>query len=289
VNISGGGIGWIHNDIWLKREAPEITVVKGSIHDNPLLDKDTVERTLARFPEEERRAREFGDFVHIGGMVFPGGFEQYLVDPPSPKRFQTGTSVVGMDPGFEERGVHLDGVRQGQPGGDVRRGPVAGEDPADYVKAIRATNLKWGIKDPLYVIDPSARNRATVNAENVEAVLQSLGIYPMHAMNAVEAGIQQMRLRLQKNMWRISRDCRGLRGEADLYRMKDRPDGHFEVVKENDHRLDSARYGSVRACGTPQELQAPRQQLGYQPGVAPSLKDLESMYVPPSHPLGTMA
>jgi hypothetical protein len=46
--------------------------VKGSIHDNPLLDKDTVERTLARFPEEERRAREFGDFVHIGGMVYQG-------------------------------------------------------------------------------------------------------------------------------------------------------------------------------------------------------------------------
>jgi hypothetical protein len=117
--------------------------------------------------------------------------------------------------------------------------------PTDYVKAIRATNQKWGIKDPLYVIDPSARNRATVNAENVEAVLQSLGIYPMHAMNAVEAGSSRCASGCRRTCWRISKDCRGLRGEADLYRMKDRPDGHFEVVKENDHRLDACATGSA--------------------------------------------
>jgi hypothetical protein len=43
--------------------------------------------------------------------------------------------------------------------------------PTDYAKAIRAVNHKWGIKQPLYVIDPSARNRSLTNAESIEALL----------------------------------------------------------------------------------------------------------------------
>jgi hypothetical protein len=73
----------------------------------------------------------------------------------------------------------------------------------------------------------------------------------MHGMNAVEAGVQQIRLRMEKRMFWVSPDCRGLRDEAEEYRMADRPDGEFKVVKERDHRLDALRTRSPPASGTP--------------------------------------
>jgi hypothetical protein len=36
--------------------------------------------------------------------------------------------------------------------------------------------------------------------------------------------------------------CTHLRAEAEEYRMEDRPDGEFKVVKELDHALDATRY-----------------------------------------------
>jgi hypothetical protein len=56
---------------------------------------------LGKYSEEERRAREFGDFMHFGGMVYPGGFEHRLVPVPSPDQVQGHDVVVGIDPGLK--------------------------------------------------------------------------------------------------------------------------------------------------------------------------------------------
>jgi hypothetical protein len=106
------------------------------------------------------------------------------------------------------------------------------------------------------------------------------GIYCMHGQNAVEAGVQQVRLRLQKQMLLISKECRKLRGEADLYRMQDRPDGEFAVVKEADHLLDAMRYLCMTRIYDPATDMPVKQPLGFRPGFAPSVQEL-SMYVPP--------
>lgn len=269
VNLQGGGIGWIYREIFKKREDPDVTVVRGSGFDNPTIPKDALERVLAAFPEDERRAREFGEFMHFGGMIYPGGFEQRLVGPPDPATLRSSEVVVGIDPGLKNAAfvwVAFDNEQRAHVFDELL---LQEKTPKDYVTAIKLKNDKWGIQNPVYVIDPSAVNRSLVNADSVEAELNRLGIYCVHGQNAVEAGVQQVRRRLQHEMLYVSRDCRGLRDEADEYRMEDRPDGEFKVVKENDHRLDALRYVCQYMPWEFHPAELEPEPLGWVPGTAP--------------------
>jgi phage terminase large subunit-like protein len=78
--------GWVRRELWRKREAADITVCKWSIHDNKALSPAAVAYFLSQLPNDLwRKAREFGDFVDIGGLIYPG-FEDALVKgcPPDP-------------------------------------------------------------------------------------------------------------------------------------------------------------------------------------------------------------
>lgn len=239
------GLGWLYRDIYKQREAPHVTVIRGSIHDNPTLDRDTKEATLAEYAEDdpERRSREWGEFAHFGGMIYQGGFEHNLIDPPNPEAVRQLDTVVGIDPGLRNAAmvwIGFDGESRAFVYDEVL---LQDRTPADYARAIEQTNARWGLGgDPLYVIDPSARSRALVNAESVESELSRLGIHSMPGQNDVEAGVQQVRRRLQHGMLYVSRECRGLRDEAEEYRAERRLDGEFKPVKENDHRIDALRY-----------------------------------------------
>jgi hypothetical protein len=298
VNMTGGGIGWLYRDVYKKRDSEHITVIQGAIHDNAHLDAAEVKLTLESATEKEREAREFGRFVHMGGMVYDGGFEGVLMnrdpyDSEEDRRFiQRLDVVVGMDPGLKNAAftwVGFDADNRAYVFDEVL---LQEKTPTDYANALRRTNAKWGIKDPLYVIDPSARNRSLTNAESVEALLQAQGIYPMHGYNPVEAGIQQIRLRMEKGMFYVSPSCRGLRDEAEEYRMADRPDGEFKVVKENDHRLDSLRYAITTRLWDPQMDSPTEAPLGWNPEKAPSPQQLAGAFAARPQevsPLGSMS
>ncbi|MBA2708488.1 MAG: hypothetical protein H0U59_11860, partial [Gemmatimonadaceae bacterium] len=219
------GIGWIYRNIWKRREHPHITVIRGSIHDNPTLDQTSKERALTELSgtddpnDPERRARETGEFAHFGGMVYPDGFNGCLMDPPSLDRVRGWDIVIGIDPGLRNAAFVWVGFDQDHRAFVFDEQLLQDRTPTDYVKAIRSTNAKWGIANPLYVIDPSARNRSLVNAESVEAEFQRLGIYPISGQNQVEPGVQQIRRRIANKMFYVSKDCRGLRDEAEEYRV----------------------------------------------------------------------
>ena len=245
VNMTGGGIGWLYRKVWKKRDTPGTDVVKASIWDNPHLKPEAIERILSEFPAEERQAREHGDFLHFGGMVYVGGFEQHLCDPPARGHVKELDVVVGIDPGLRNAAFVFVGFDSDNVGCVFDEVLLQDRTPKDYAQAIKRTLAKWGVNRPLFVIDPSARNRSLVNAESVEAALQREGIHCVHGQNAVEAGVQEVRKRLQQGALVVSRDCKGLRDEAEEYRIEDRPDGEFKVVKENDHRLDALRYACM--------------------------------------------
>lgn len=250
VNMTGGGIGWLYRDVYKRREDPNTTVVMGAIHDNKHLDANEVALTLANATEKEREAREFGRFIHMGGMIYPSGFERVLCDPPSADHLKGMEIVVGIDPGLKNASfvwVAFDEDNCALVFDHIR---LCEKTPADYARAIRRVNQKWGLRNPLYVIDPSARNRSLVNRESVQAELQRHGIPCVPGQNQVEAGVQQIRRRMESKMLLVSRDpdpdgCRVLRDEAEEYRMADRADGEFKVVKEKDHALDAMRYACM--------------------------------------------
>jgi phage terminase large subunit-like protein len=279
------GIGWLYRNIFKARANPDITVVQASIHDNPHLDPEAVSRALSSLSREERKSREFGEFAHFGGMVYSGGFESNLIDPPAPVQLQGHEIVVGIDPGLRVAAFVWVAFDRDNRAHVFHEEIVQAGTAADYAKAIRAANKKWGVRDPIYVIDPSARNRSLTNAESVESELRLQGIYTQHGQNDVLGGVQQVRLRLQQGALFVSRDCYGLRDEAEEYR-EDAPKhregeddgadaGEFKVVKQHDHRLDALRYAVMSRLWTPERESAKAQRrLAFAgPGFTPDISD----------------
>jgi phage terminase large subunit-like protein len=261
--------GWIRRDIYRNRESPEITVVKGSMRDNPLLTDEQVEYTLSQYQSDIwRRAREHGDFVDVGGLIYPD-FEKCVTEPPEVRQVRGWDVVVGMDPGI--RNAAFVWVAFDTDGRAFIFDELLLHDqtPKQYAEGIAAVNAKWGIKDPTYVIDPSARNRSMVNAESVEGELQRFGIYATHGQNAVEAGVQQIRGRLADQMLLCAKNCVFLRDEIDEYAAEDREntDEAFKVIKRRDHLCDALRYACMFLPYWPAE-QTVKAPLGRMPDQA---------------------
>jgi hypothetical protein len=97
----------------------------------------------------------------------------------------------------------------------------------------------------------------------------------VHGQNDVEAGVWQLRTRMQHGRWFCSKDCRLTRDEADEYAAEDREDGKFVPVKTNDHVLDACRYiAMTRPFDPVLEEEAPERVLGWRPDHAPSASQL---------------
>lgn len=265
--------GWIRREIWKKRESPNITVIKGSIHDNPSLNQDAKQFFLESLSSDLwRQAREYGDFVDVGGLIY-NDFERIVrKDRPTGKEVRALDPIVAIDPGIRNTALIFGGFDRDNTLGIFDEALLQDKTPSDYVTEIERRLKRWGIdRDRVsFVIDPAARSRAQVNAESVESALARLGVFCVHGQNQVEPGIQQVRLRIQhKRMW-VSPECRGLREEADEYAAEDRPDGEFKPIKQNDHRLDALRYMAMyRPFDAVAEEHAPTRNLGWESGVEP--------------------
>jgi hypothetical protein len=291
VNLKGSGISWLKDEILDRADDPNVTVVRATIHDNPLLSREEIAFTLAQYPEDERQAREFGDFIHFGGMVYPGGFRSVLVKDPAPADLRYRDIVVGIDPGLKNAAfvwVAFDEDNRALAFDDVL---LQEKTPIDYAKAIRFINSKWELKKPpIYVIDPAARQRSLTNAESVQNELLRQGVPTMNGQNDVQAGVQQVRRRIQEGGFFVAASCAGLRWEADRYLMQDRDDGEFAVVKENDHRMDALRY-AVMSRPWYRDLAAKLREEQFRPGQAPSLAWLmaHNRTTEPHGPLGPLS
>jgi len=261
--------GWIRRDIWRRRGDPEITVVKGGMRDNPHLSKENIDYALSQYQNDVwRQAREFGDFVDVGGLIYPD-FEKAVIDRPVIEQVKQLEVVVGIDPGIRNAAFVWVGFDHNGSAVLFDELLLHDQTPREYAEAIRSVNSKWGLRDAVYVIDPSARNRNHVNALNVEGELQRFGIYTVPGQNAVEAGIQQVRQRLADRMLRISRDCVYTRDEADEYAAEDTDDKDesFKVIKRRDHLMDALRYACMFMPYWPDEP-PPERPLGRQPDQA---------------------
>ena len=296
VNMKGGGIGWLKRDIYDRPDEPDITVVRGSIHDNPLLSADEIAFTLAQFPEEEREAREHGTLLHFGGMVYPK-WRNYIVPAPPADYIRGKDVVVGIDPGYRVAAfiwVMFD---------DRNRGLVfheayveRAESVLDYIKAIRQGNSKWNVRDPQYVIDPYAANvHGHTGGLTVKEELQRQGLFCQHPAvldkdAIVYGGVQQIWRRMKEGGFMVSEACRQLNYEAEEYRTEDRPDGLFQVVKERDHGLDAARYAFTLRPWYP-DFQRLLKDEEFVPGVAPTAAWLASrdVHEPPHGPMGPLS
>jgi phage terminase large subunit-like protein len=67
------GMEWIYDEIYepAKKGERNIGIVEAEIHDNPSLSPEAIQRFLDMLPPEEREIRSKGQYVHLGGAVFP--------------------------------------------------------------------------------------------------------------------------------------------------------------------------------------------------------------------------
>jgi phage terminase large subunit-like protein len=67
------GMEWIFDDVYIpaKEGTKEIGIVEASMEDNPTLSQAAIDRYMESLSEEERLIRKNGQYVHLGGSVFP--------------------------------------------------------------------------------------------------------------------------------------------------------------------------------------------------------------------------
>lgn len=273
------GLSWVYEKIYepFERGDKRIFCVRADLDDNKYIDATYKAQFLADLTKEEIEARKEGKFVHFRGLVYPEYDErQHVVEPPSIKHVRGLESVVGIDPGARTTAVSFNGFDRDNSMLTYDELYLHDEDaiPENAAKFIRAKLTAWGVKDPLFVIDPSARNRNLVTGENVQNAYARAGIPVLPGQAEKLAGVFEVRRRLQatpRPLWLVSRDCTVTQWEIGRYRMDDRADGKFEVVKENDHIMDTIRYvAMVRPLRFPDPAKDPS-VYSHKPGVAPSI------------------
>lgn len=67
------GMEWIFDDVYIpaKEGTKDIGIVEASMEDNPTLSQAAIDRYMESLSEEERLIRKNGQYIHLGGSVFP--------------------------------------------------------------------------------------------------------------------------------------------------------------------------------------------------------------------------
>lgn len=226
-------------------------LVRVDMDDNPHISQDAKEEYLAGLSAEEKRARKEGLVVHFGGMIYPEWGEHHVCEELTLEHVSQLDTIIAIDPGINTTAVVFCGFDRDNAAW-VYDELYLHEDqaiPEKVALTIKAALERWGVKDPMYLIDPSARNRASVNADNVQAAYLRAGLLCLSAQNAVEAGIFEVKRRLQHEppMLHVSKRCEQLLWERKRYRRKPNENNQsaFDVVKRDDHLMDAMRYACM--------------------------------------------
>lgn len=94
-------------------------------------------------------------------------------------------------------------------------------------------------------IDPASRGRGQADGHSLAELYTNLGLHLTYADNAVEAGIYVVWEMLSSGRLKILKSCTNTRAEYRVYRR----DEKGRIVKENDHLMDSVRYGIMTGLG----------------------------------------
>lgn len=242
--------GWIRREIWRNRESPDITVVKGGMRENPTLSQEAITRTLASYQNDIwRRAREFGDFMDVAGLVY-ADIGRVVVQPPpadQERAFIRGLEhVVGIDPGIRNAALIFGGFDSHGVDWIYDEALIQNGTPSQYAAVIDRKLARWGLtrNDVLFVVDPAQRQRSQATGDTVQSELARLGIYTMNGNNSREAGQQQIRDRILHRRIAILSSCVGILDDADefAWEMDDEENESGAADDSPFHRLATLRY-----------------------------------------------
>jgi phage terminase large subunit-like protein len=250
------GMSWTFDEIWepwVKRQLVDSTIVLVDMDDNPHLDANTKRRALAGLSKEERQARKSGRFVHFAGMIYEEFSRSAHVIPERDPGVPADARVyVGIDPGMRHMAAVIWAYLTPEDTMVVfDELALQGHTVKQVCEAIKLVNHKHSNeKGPLlpnwYVIDPSARNIMHQTGRSDQMEFTDNGIVTILGQNAVTAGINRVKERLQTHRLLITANCQNLIDEFRKYRWSSpsraQDDPKEKPVKVDDHLLDALRY-----------------------------------------------
>lgn len=286
------GMTWMFDDIYEKRDDPDVTVIVVETDENPHLPREEIEATYAFMSEEEQQAKRKGLFVHFGGLVLDLE-DKHFVPDVKPEHVQGLENYVIIDPGAAQGAVLWVGFDRD----DVmlcydELYPSGREETLveSVVARVREVNRYWGLDEPTYVIDPSARNRTVDGGEGVEAAYHQHGIFPVRGKNDRFASVMQLRRRAAADPpgILITERCPKLRWELRRWRVAEDENTQSERPQRGqgrdsfatigpDHLADCARYAAMEwTWGPPVQSQL---RPAYRPGSVPVASN-EARFLP---------
>jgi hypothetical protein len=269
------GMAWLYDQIYEPWELgrlkePDCRVVVVDMDDNPHLSAQGKRRQLAKYSGPEREARKSGRFVQFSGLIYPNPPETIpLID-----RIPSGAEVFrGIDPGwrhmlavvycylnFEDELVVFDEIA------------LRGSTVKEACDEMRRRDLRWGYRKsestviPLSVnwtvIDPSSRNKNAQTGRSDQQEFADHGIYTIPGQNAVTAGINRVRERIDARKLIVTANCTELQGQFRRYRWvrdtgRTEHDAREQPVAKDDHLLDALRYVVMQRPLAPEKPKVP--------------------------------
>jgi phage terminase large subunit-like protein len=254
------GMTWVYDELFEKgsRDDPhgQIFIVIADMTDNPHINAEGVANFLLGLDEDEKKRREQGEFVSLGGLVFKGFKPETHVIPYDvpPKSWQWYASV---DPGLNNPTCWL--WHAVSPNDEVVtfwEEYDSGKVVSEWADIFHERNKSFGKVPDIVVGDPAIKQRNPVTGTSVQLEYAKHEVYIMDGNNDVAIGVNQMTDYLRADprtsvpFWRITENCSNLIREMQRLRWATwagrkanyENNKQEKIHKKNDHAPDSARY-----------------------------------------------
>jgi phage terminase large subunit len=253
------GMSWVYEDLYLKGtegEDPDIDVIEIEMTENPHISKEASERYLKTLKPEERKARQRGEFVAVGGRVFPmfNPSDHVISATLPPKHWEW---YMSLDHGFNNpTAVLWHAVSPKNTIVTFAEHYKSEMTVGEHAEIIKAMNLGFQ-KEPDYMVgDPAINQRQGVTGTSIKQEYADRGIFLADGNNDVTSGVNRMvqYLRIDPTLghprWLITANCVNLISEMKMLHWKKHSslkaqfanNKREEIQKKNDHACDSARY-----------------------------------------------
>jgi phage terminase large subunit-like protein len=251
------GMTWVYDTVYLPGLVPggNIKVIIIDSSENPYISNSELEIVIADLDENEKKARQGGKFVQIGGLVFKKFSRENIIPALKPEeleKLRSWTHYGSLDHGLNNPTAWL--WHAASPNGLVITYDEIYKNETlinQFAREIHERNALEGRQAPqIYIGDPAISQRNAQTGDSVQIAYSSAGIPIVLGNNDVLIGVEKMNRYLEGKKWLITENCHNLIRELQRVRWKvyenakRRHENNLreEIHKKDDHAPDSARY-----------------------------------------------
>lgn len=253
------GLTWTFEKIYEPGKSGKFVnkfVVEADMLDNPHITKEAAENYLSGLDDDERKAREHGTYVQLGGLVYKTFNEEtHVIEPVLPPK--EWLWYQSLDHGYNNPTACLWHAVSPDNRIITFAEIYEREWTLDQIaEAIHAKELAFGKKADYRVADPAIAQRSAHSGTSIQTEYAMRGLYFALANNNVETGVAKVQTYLRidpktgKPFRQITENCVNFINEMKRLRWKTYTSKKMQfehnpqeqIHKKDDHACDSDRY-----------------------------------------------